>query len=119
MSGEREWATGSPRTTSRRVLALTLTLRLGREPVRDRRDQTFQFRDGIPVDIEVPTEGIADFRFLPGTSGVFPQHVHAAFAAQLVYPGAVMAGHRDDEVGIFDQLARQQAGAVSGEVEPL
>src|SRR3989442_2978034 len=104
MSGEREWATGSPRTTSRRVLAVTLTFRLGRESARHRRDQTFQFRDGIPVDIEVPTEGIPDFRLFPGASGVFPQHVHAAFAAQLVHPGAVMTGHREDEVGIFDQL---------------
>src|SRR5262249_37292423 len=57
MSGESEWATGSPSTTSNRVLALTLTLRLGREAVCDRCDQTLQLTDGVPIHVEVAAEG--------------------------------------------------------------
>ena len=40
-------------------------------------------------------------------------------AAQLRDPGQMVARHHEDEVGCFDQLAREQAGPVGAQVESI
>src|SRR2546425_9004847 len=79
---------------------------------------TTLFRSGVAVHVQVAAEGVAYLRLLAVAPGVFPQHEHASLAAQLVHARAVVACHREDQVGPFDELARQQPRPVSREVEP-
>ena len=40
-------------------------------------------------------------------------------AAQLVYARPVMARHGEDNVGLLDEVPREQAGPVTREIEPV
>src|SRR6266536_3070462 len=63
----------------------------------------------------VAAKRIADFVVAP--AGVFAQDEHASLAAQLVDAGAVMSRHRENQIRLLDQLAREQPGPVPGEIE--
>src|SRR5216117_959741 len=82
MAGESEWATGSPMTVRRRVLALISTLALGGEAAGDRRREGLELLARVAIDAEVAAKRIADL--VPAASGVFAQHEDLAFSAQLV-----------------------------------
>src|SRR3989449_817238 len=56
MEGESEWATGSPITASRRVLALTSTRELLGDAVHRGLEQRLELGAGVAVDIEVAAE---------------------------------------------------------------
>src|SRR5204863_5028487 len=115
MAGEREWATGSPMTVSKRVLALISTLALSREPVGNGGREALQLLAGVAIDAEIAAEGVA--HLVAALAGVVAEDEHATFAAQLVHPRAVMACHRQNQVGVLDQLAGQQARAVPRQIE--
>src|SRR5438552_8787438 len=115
IAGESEWATGSPMTVRRRVLALISTLALSGEPVGHRGRKGLEFLAGVAVDAEVAAKRIADL--IPAAARVFAQHEHLALAAQLVDACAMMPGHRENQVGALDQLARQQTRAMPREIE--
>src|SRR5436309_1047120 len=83
-------------TVSRRVLALISTLALSRESIGHRGGESLELLAGVAVHAE---------------------HEHPPLATQLVYPRAVMARHRQDQIGLLHQLARQQPRAMSGEIE--
>src|SRR5215510_8713108 len=102
MAGEREWATGSPMTVNRRVLALISTLALGHEPVGDRGGEGLELLAGVAIDAEIAAERIADLFAAP--AGVLAEHEDAALAAELVDAGAVVARHGENEVHPLDQL---------------
>src|SRR6266550_7557466 len=116
IAGESEWATGSPMTMSNRVLALISTLALGHEPVGDGSREGLELLAGVAVDAEVAAERVA--HLVAAAARVFAQDEYLALPAQLVHARAMMAGHREDQVRAFDQLAREQAGAMPRQVEP-
>src|SRR6266480_4609649 len=119
MAGDNEWVTGSPITTSSRVLALISTARkLFHDPLHCGVDQGFELDAGVAVHLEVAPERVAHLCGVALTPGVLAQHEHVAFTAQLVDAGAVMARHSEDEIRLLDQLPREQPGAVGREVEP-
>src|SRR6266545_5977378 len=115
IAGESEWATGSPMTVNSRVLALISTLALGGEPVGHGSGEPLELLTGITVDAQIAAKRIADFVVAP--AGVFAQDEHASLAAQLVDAGAVMSRHRENQIRLLDQLAREQPGPVPGEIE--
>src|SRR5438552_4359754 len=102
-------------TVRRRVLALISTLALSGEAVSHRGREGLELLACVAIDAEVTAERIADL--IAALAGVFAQHEHLALAAELVDTGAVMPGHREDQVGALHQLAGQQTGAVPGEIE--
>src|ERR1041384_7115638 len=102
-------------TVSRRVLALISTLALGGEAVGHGSDERLELLAGIAIDAQVAAERVADLVTPP--SGVFAEDEHSALAAKLVDASAVVPRHRQNEVGLLDELARQQAGAVAREVQ--
>ncbi len=57
-------------------------------------------------------------RRVPFPPGVLAQHVHLVLAAQLGHAGAVMARHRQDQIGRLDQLAGEQLGPVAARSSP-
>src|SRR5690242_3956522 len=118
MTGDSEWATGSPSTTSRRVLALTSTRELFDDALDRREDEAFQLGAGVAVDVEIAAERVAHFGLVALAAGILAQHEHAALAPELVHPGPVVARHGEDQVGALDQLAGQQPGTVARQVEP-
>src|SRR5437660_1861889 len=90
---------------------------LGGKALDDRPDQTFQLDAGLAIHVEVAAEGVAHLGLVALASGVFAEHEDAPFAAELVDARAVMAGHGEDQVGLLDQLPRQEPGAVTREIE--
>src|SRR6266699_3257092 len=118
MEGESEWATGSPITASRRVLALTSTRELFDDALYRGLEQRFELGAGVAVDIEVAAEGVAHLGLVPLAAGVLPQHEHVTLAAQLVHARSVVPRHGEDPVGAVDQLARQEPRPVARQVEP-
>src|SRR3954470_8942687 len=58
MAGEREWATGSPMTTSRRVLALISTFAFGGQPFRHSGGEGLELLTGVAVHIEIAAERV-------------------------------------------------------------
>src|SRR5256886_6242763 len=118
ITGESEWATGSPSTTNRRVSALTSTRELFDDALHGRLDQSFELGAGVAVHAQVAAERIAHFRLVALPSGVLAQHEHATLAAELVHARPVVPRHGEHQVGAFDQLARQRPRAVSREIEP-
>src|SRR5437870_1923247 len=116
IAGESEWATGSPMTVSRRVLALISTLALSRESICHRGREGLELLAGVAIHTEIAAKGITDFVAAPAR--VLAQHEDSALTAQLVHAGAMMACHGEDQVGAFDQLTRQEACPMSREIEP-
>src|SRR5258705_11538058 len=116
IAGEREWATGSPMTVSKRVLALISTLALSDETVGDGGRERLELLAGITIDAEIAPEGIA--HLVAALAGVLAEHEHATLAPELVDARAMMAGHGENQGGALDQLPRPQAGAVTGQGEP-
>src|SRR6266550_4256214 len=102
-------------TVSRRVLALISTLALSGETVGNRGGECLELLTGVPVHAEIAAKGIA--HLVAAAARILTEHEDAALAAQLVHTRAVMACHGEDQVGAFDQLTRQEAGAVSREIE--
>src|SRR6266550_2939282 len=102
-------------TVSRRVLALISTLALSGETVGNRGGECLELLTGVPVHAEIAAKGIA--HLVAATARILTEHENAALAAQLVHTRAVMTCHGEDQVGAFDQFARQEAGAVSREIE--
>src|ERR1043165_9458134 len=94
IAGEREWATGSPMTVSRRVLALISTLALGGEAVGHGSDERLELLAGIAIDAQVAAERVADL--VTSLSGVFAEDEHSALTAELVL--GEYAGKGGDEV---------------------
>src|SRR5205807_3161463 len=117
MGGESDWATGSPRRASRRALAPISMLPFLHQALHHGRDQALELGAGVAVDVQVTTEWVAHLGVVPFAAGVLPQHEHLALTSQLVHPRAVMAGHGEDHVGGFAQLAREQPRAMPGEIE--
>src|SRR5262245_6589377 len=115
IAGDSEWATGSPMTVSKRVLALISTLALSGQAVGDRLRECFELLSRIAIDREVAAERVADF--VAALAGVFAEHEHLTVAPQLVHPRAMVARHRENQVRLLDQLAREQARAVPREIE--
>src|SRR6266480_7604499 len=113
--GEREWATGSPMTVSRRVLALISTLAFGGEPVGDGGRELFELKARVTIHFDVPPERIAD---LVGTFAVvFAEHEDFALATQLIHARAMVPRHRQNQIGLVDELAGEQPGAMAREIE--
>src|SRR2546427_3319811 len=92
-------------------------LSLLREALDHGGDQGLQLGAGVAVDVEVAAEGVAYLGLVALTPPVLAEHEHPPFPAQLVHPRAVVAGHGEDQVGLLHQLTREQARAVSREVE--
>src|SRR5438094_2929359 len=118
MTGDSEWATGSPITASRRVLALTSTRELFDDPIHRRLDERLEFGACVAVHAEVAAERVAHLGLVTLAAGVLPEHEDVPFTAQLVDARPVMARHGEDEVGRLHQLAREQPRAGSRETEP-
>src|ERR1041384_3030176 len=102
-------------TVSNRVLALISTLALSRESIGHRGGERLELLAGIAVHAEIAAKRIAHLVAAP--PGVFAEHEHPPLAAQLVDARAVMARHRQDEIRLLHQLAREQPGAMSGQIE--
>src|SRR5712691_8733682 len=102
MAGEREWATGSPMTVSKRVLALISTLALSRESIGYRGRESLELLAGVAVDAEIAAKGIAHLVAAPPR--VLAQHEDSTLAAQLVHARAMMSRHGQDQIGALDQL---------------
>src|SRR6185295_16520803 len=117
IAGERECATGSPMMARSRVLAPISTLSLGGQALCRVPHERLELDARVAVDLEIAAERVADLGVIPVAPGVLAEHEDATLAAQLVHPGAVVARHREDQVGLLDELARQQAGAVRREIE--
>src|SRR5712671_5902269 len=94
IAGEREWATGSPMTVSKRVLALISTLALSSETIGHGGGECLELLAGIAVHAEIAAKGVA--HLVTASARVLAQHEDPALAAQLVYARAMMAGHRED-----------------------
>src|SRR2546422_6699552 len=118
MEGESEWATGSPRTASRRVLALTSTRELFDDALHRRLEERLELDARVAIHVEVAAEGVAHLGVVPLTAGVLAEHEHVTFAAQLVDARPVVPRHGEDQVGAVDELARQEPGPVAREIEP-
>src|SRR6266853_1493913 len=118
IDGESEWATGSPITASRRVLALTSTRELFDDTIHGRLEERLELDARVAIHVEVAAEGVAHFGLVPLTAGILAQHEHVTFAAQLVHARSVVPRHREDQVGAVDQLARQEPRPVAREIEP-
>src|SRR5438093_6628467 len=103
--------------TSNRALAPISTLPFLDQPLHGRVDERVELADGVAVDLEVPAERVADLGLLPFPTAVFAEHEHASLPAQLVDPCPVVAGHREDQIGLRDDLARQQPRTMAGEIE--
>src|SRR5262245_1554684 len=116
IAGDSEWVTGSPMTTRRRVLAPISTFAFGSQPVRDGRGEGLELLAGVAIDIQVAAERIAHFIAAP--AGVLAEDEDAAFPTELVDAGSVMTGHRENKGGVLHQLAGEQAGAMTREIEP-
>src|SRR5438093_3854643 len=101
-------------TVRRRVLALISTLALSGEAVGHRGREGLELLAGVAIDAQVAAERIADL--VAALAGVFAQDKDLPLAAELVDAGAMMPGHREDQVGALHQLAAQQAGTVTGEI---
>src|SRR6266545_1406532 len=115
IAGEREWATGSPMTVSKRVLALISTLAFSRESIGNRGREGRELLAGVAVHTEIAAKRVADL--VAATAGVLAEHEDSALTTQLVHAGAMMARHREDQVGAFDELTRQEACPMSREIE--
>src|SRR5213596_675226 len=118
IEGESEWATGSPITASRRVLALTSTRKLFDDALHGRLQERLELDARVAIHVEVAAERVAHLGLVPLTAGVLTQHEYVPFAAQLVHTRAVVPRHGEDQVGAVDQLARQEPGPVAREIEP-
>src|SRR5256886_3003159 len=118
IEGESEWATGSPITASRRVLALTSTRKLFDDALHRRLQERLELDARVAIHVEVAAERVAHLGLVPLTAGILTQHEHVTFAAQLVHARAVVPRHGEDQVGAVDQLARQEPGPVAREIEP-
>src|SRR6266550_8400503 len=119
IGGERECSTGSPSTANRRVLALISTAGFRDDAIHRGGDEGGELGRGVAIHLEVAPEGVADLGGVAAAARVLAQHEHAAFAPQLVHPGAVVARHRKDEIGLLHDVAREQPGAMAGEIESL
>src|SRR5437870_1359727 len=115
IAGDSEWATGSPMTVSKRVLALISTLALSRESIGHRGREGLELLARVAVHAEIAAKRVADL--VATLAGVFAEHEHFALAAELVDAGAVVSCHREDEIGLFYELSRQQPGPVPGQIE--
>src|SRR2546430_23347 len=96
ITGESEWATGSPSTTSRRVSALTSTRELFDDALHRRLDESLELGACVAVHVQVAAERIAHFRLVALPSRVLAQHEHATLAAELVHARAVVPRHGED-----------------------
>src|ERR1041385_7856508 len=118
MEGESEWATGSPTTASRRVLALTSTRKLFDDALHRGLEERLELDARVAIHVEVAAERVAPLGLVPLTAGVLAEHEHVTFAAQLVHARPVVPRHSEDQVGAVDQLARQESRPVAREIEP-
>src|SRR5437870_11350582 len=118
IEGESEWATGSPITASRRVLALTSTRELFDDALHRRLQERLELDAGVAIHVEVAAEGVAHLGVVPLAAGVFAEHGYVALAAQLVHARPVVPRHCEDQVGAVDQLTRQELRPVAREIEP-
>src|SRR5207247_8202738 len=118
MTGESEWATGSPITARRRVLALISTRELFDDPLHRGFDQRLELDAGVAVHLEVAAEGIADLGLVAFAAGVLAEHEHLPFPAKLVHASPVMPGHGEDEVGMLEEIEAEQPRPVRREGEP-
>src|SRR2546422_5463941 len=69
IEGESEWATGSPITASRRVLALTSTRELFDDALHRRLQERLELDAGVAIHVEVAAEGVAHLGLVPLTAG--------------------------------------------------
>src|SRR5213592_4711611 len=118
IEGESEWATGSPITASRRVLALTSTRELFDDALHRRLQERLELDARVAIHVEVAAERVAHLGLVSLTAGILTQHEYVTFAAQLVHTRAVVPGHGEDQVGTVHQLARQEPRPVAREIEP-
>src|SRR6266446_2135433 len=118
MEGESEWATGSPITASRRVLALTSTRELFGDAIHGRLEERLELDTRVAIHVEVTAEGVAHLGLVALAAGVLSQHEHMTLAAQLVHARPVVPRHGQDEVGVVDELARQEPRPVARQIEP-
>src|SRR5256886_9933563 len=90
MEGDSEWATGSPITASRRVLALTSTRELFDDALHRGLEERLELAAGVAIHIEVAAEGVAHLGVVSLAAGVLPEHEHVTLAAQLVHARPVV-----------------------------
>src|SRR5256884_247835 len=74
IEGESEWATGSPITASRRVLALTSTRELFDDALHRRLQERLELDAGVAIHVEVAAERVAHLGLVPLTAGILTQH---------------------------------------------
>src|SRR5438445_429691 len=103
-------------TARTRVLAPISTLTFGGEPFRDGGREGVELLASVAVHFEVSTEGVT--HFVATATDILAEDEHASLAAQLVDARAMVPRHRQNQVGLFDELPGEQPRAVTGEVEP-
>src|SRR6059036_3175243 len=118
IEGESEWATGSPITASRRVLALTSTRELFGDALHGRLEERLELDARVAVHVEIAAKRIAHFGLVPLAAGVLAQYGDVTLAAQLVHARPVVPRHGEDQVRAVDQLARQEPRPMAREIEP-
>src|SRR5438046_5011228 len=111
--------TSPPSTSNCRALALISTARFRDNAVHRGGHEGRELGGRVAVHIEVAPEGIAHLGSVAAAARVFAQHEYAPFPSQLVHAGAVVAGHREDEIRLLHDVAGEQPGAMAGEVEAL
>src|SRR5438128_3459462 len=89
IQGEREWATGSPRMASSRVLAPISMLPFLPQALDHGRHQGLQLGAGVAVDVEVATEGVAHLGLVALTPPILAEDEHPPLSTQLVHSRAV------------------------------
>jgi hypothetical protein len=90
-------------TVSKRVLALISTLALGGEAVGHGSDEGFELLAGVAVDAEVAAERIADL--VTALPRVLAEHEDPSLTAELIDAGAMVACHRQNQIGFLNELA--------------
>src|SRR5438477_3406556 len=103
-------------TARSRVLALISTLTFGGESFRDGGSERLELLAGIAVHFEVSTEGVT--HFVATATNVLAKDEHVSLAAQLIDARPMVASHRQNQIGLLDELPREQAGAMTGQIEP-
>src|SRR2546427_3320899 len=117
MEGESEWATGSPITASRRVLALTSTRELFDDALHGGLEERLELDTRVAIHLEIAAKRIAHFGLVPLAAGVLAQYGDVTLAAQLVHARPVVPRHGEDQVRAVDQLARQEPRPMAREIE--
>src|SRR5256886_16118879 len=103
-------------TARSRVSAAISAPSSGSEPLRPGGREGFELLASVAVHFEVSTEGVT--HFVATATDILAEDEHASLAAQLVDARAMVPRHRQNQVGLFDELPGEQPRAVTGEVEP-